>query len=318
MQINVPLITVGITCYNASHTIARAIASATAQDWPNLEILVVDDGSVDSSLTVVQELAQSDARIRVVPHDSNRGCAAARNTLVREARGEFLAFFDDDDVSHPTRVRRQYEHIVAHERHTGAKRVACYASGVRHYPNGYQMPLHAIGSQPTIPVGVTLVDYLLAFVRPPGVFFGTGTPTCSLMAKVETFRAVGDFDIAMRRQEDADFAVRLGLLGGHFIGTPEPLFTQYASSGSDKNARAEHDSLIHLLHKNRDYLEQRRLYRYMLGWAEVRYRHFNREPLKALAALLQLALRAPLRTSRHFAVSAFRRHWHERKIYSND
>ncbi|MEZ0246224.1 MAG: glycosyltransferase family 2 protein [Methylophilaceae bacterium] len=318
MLSSAPLITVGVTCYNASDTIARAIASAAGQDWPNLEIVVVDDGSADNSLEVIKALALSDSRIRLIPHGNNRGCAAARNTIIKEAKGAFLAFFDDDDASHPERVRRQYEYITSYEQATNAQLVACYASGVRHYPNGYQMPLQAIGSEPGIPVGRVLVDYLLAFVRPHGIFFGTGTPTCSLMARRETFQAVGDFDIAMRRQEDADFAVRLGMLGGHFIGTREPLFFQYASAGSDKNAKAEHDSLTHLLHKNREYLDERGLYRYMLGWAEIRYSHFNHEPMKALVALLKLALRFPVRTSRHFAVSAIRRYRHERKIYSND
>lgn len=317
MTSNMPLISIGLTCYNASDTIARAIASATNQDWPNLEIVVVDDGSADHSLDIVSSMARSDKRIRVFSHGANRGCAAARNTIVKEARGDFLAFFDDDDASYPARIWRQYEDIVAYEKTTGAQFVACYASGVRHYPNGYQMPIQAIGSRPVVPVGTVLADYLLAFVRPQGVFFGGGTPTCSLMARVATFAAVGSFDVAMRRQEDADFAVRLGMLGGHFMGTHEPLFIQYASAGSEKGAKTEHDSLVHLLTKNRAYLEERGLYRYMLGWAEVRYRHFKQEPMKAFTALLKLGLCFPSRTVRHFAVSALNRYRHERRIYSN-
>jgi glycosyltransferase involved in cell wall biosynthesis len=317
MSSKIPLISIGVTCYNASDTIARAIASAANQDWQNLEIVVVDDGSADHSLDIVTAMARSDKRIRIVSHNVNRGCAAARNTIVKEARGDFLAFFDDDDASHPARIRRQYEDIVAYENITGAQFVACYASGERHYPNGYQMPIQAIGSRPDVPVGTVLADYLLAFIRPQGVFFGAGTPTCSLMARVVTFVTVGSFDVAMRRQEDADFAVRLGMLGGHFIGTPESLFIQYASAGSEKGAKAEHDSLVHLLTKNRAYLEELGLYRYMLGWAEVRYRHFNEEPMKAFTALLKLSLRFPVRTVCHFAVSAINRYRHERRIYSN-
>jgi len=317
MMPTIPLISVGVTCYNASDTITRAIASAANQDWPNLEIVVVDDGSTDDSLEIVSSLARTDKRIRVVAHGANRGCAAARNTILKEASGSFLAFFDDDDASYPERIRRQYEDIVAYEKTTGAQFVACYASGVRHYPNGYQMPMQAIGSRPAVPVGTVLADYLLAFVRPRGVFFGAGTPTCSLMARSATFAAVGGFDVAMRRQEDADFAVRLGMLGGHFIGTSESLFIQYASVGSEKSAKSEHESLVHLLSKNRMYLEERGLYGYMLGWAEVRYRHFNHEPMKAFNALLRLGLRFPSRTLRHFAVSAIGRYRHERKIYAN-
>lgn len=316
---NVPLISIGITCYNASDTIARAVESAIGQDWSNFEIVIVDDGSVDDSLEIIRSLARSDKRIKVVPHGDNRGCASARNTILEEACGTFVVFFDDDDVSHPERIRRQYEHIVSYEQTTSSiTRVACYASGVRRYQNGYQMPLQAIGSRPKIPVGLALVDYLLAFVRVQGVFYGTGTPTCSLMARREVFAAVGGFDAAMRRQEDADFAVRLGLLGGHFIGTPEPLFVQYASPGSEKSARIEHESLMRLLHKNRQYLEEKGLFDYMLGWAEIRYRHFNREPIRAFIALARLCLRFPRRTCRHFAIAAIRRYRHERRIQPNE
>jgi len=192
--------------------------------------------------------------------------------------------------------------------------VACYTSGTRFYPNGYEMPICAIGSRPVVPVGTVLADYLLAFTRRPGVYYGSGTPTCSMMARAATFARVGGFDVAMRRQEDADFAVRLALEGGHFIGTPEPLLLQYATTGSEKSARIEHESLRRLLDKNREYLQKQGLYDYMIGWSEIRFRHFNRQPLRALLALLRLGMRHPLRVVRHFLVSASRRYWHERKM----
>lgn len=318
MSRDIPLITIGVTCYNASGTIARALASAASQDWPNLEIVVVDDGSSDDSWDIVSSFAQRDQRIRAISHGVNRGCAAARNTLLKESRGVFVAFFDDDDASCPERIRKQYERIVTYENTSGAQLVACYASGIRHYPNGYQMQLQAIGSRSEVPIGTVLADFLLAFIRTPGTFFGTGTPTCSLMARTKTFQVVGGFDVAMRRQEDADFAVRLGMLGGHFIGTPEALFHQYSSVGSEKSAWAEHESLVQLLNKNREYLTKKGLYEYMLGWAELRYRHFNREPMKALSALLRLGLSFPVRTCRHFAISAYRRYGHEKRISANE
>lgn len=309
-----PLITIGITCYNAAATIGRALESAVRQDWPDFEVVVVDDASSDESLQIVEEWAQRDRRIRFYRHPVNLGCAAARNTILREARGVFVAFFDDDDTSSPERLRRQHDHIVKYEKSIGVTLVACYTSGMRYYPSGYAMPIRAIGSQPTVPIGTALVDYILAFVRAPGVFFGAGTPACALMARRATFEVVGGFDESMRRQEDADFAVRLGLMGGHFIGTPESLLQQYVTSGSEKAARAEHESLLRLLRKNREYLEEKGLYDYMLGWSEIRYRHFNRQPLRALLALVRLGLHFPVRTARHFFVSAIRRYRHEQKI----
>jgi glycosyltransferase involved in cell wall biosynthesis len=309
-----PLISIGVTCYNAADTIDSALGSAVRQDWPNFEVIVVDDASSDRSPEILEQWKRRDPRIKVHRHPGNRGCAAARNTILRQASGAFVAFFDDDDISLPGRLRLQYERIVSYETSTGADLVACYTSGSRQYPNGYAMPIKAIGSQPREPRGRELADYLLTFTRIPGVFYGAGTPTCSLMARTETFRAVDGFDEAMRRQEDADFAIRLGFKGCHFIGTPEPLVLQKATQGSEKNALIEQNSLLRLIEKNRDYLEGKNLYEYMLGWSQVRFRHFNRQPLLALSALIRLGLRFPARTTGHFLTSASRRFLHERKI----
>jgi glycosyltransferase involved in cell wall biosynthesis len=308
------LITIGITCFNAAATIGRAIKSALAQDWSDFEVVVVDDASSDSSVAILKEWVAKDGRIRLYRHQENRGCAAARNTIIHQAAGAFIAFFDDDDTSSSDRLRVQHERIISYEKVSGAALVACYASGTRYYPNGYKMPILAIGSRPTVPVGTVLADYLLAFVKQSKVFYGGGTPTCSLMARIETFVDVGGFDESMRRQEDADFAVRLALKGGHFIGTPELLLQQFATTGSEKKARIEHESLRRLLDKNRGYLQEKGLYDYMLGWSEIRFSHFNRQPLRTLLALLRLSVRYPLRAVRHFLVSASRRYWHERNM----
>jgi len=92
-----PLITVGIACFNAEDTIARAVESARAQDWPHLEIIVVDDGSSDRSVDTVAKIAAGDARVRLIRHEKNLGPGGTRQTILDQARGEFLAFFDDDD-----------------------------------------------------------------------------------------------------------------------------------------------------------------------------------------------------------------------------
>ena len=87
------LVTIGITCFNARDTIGRAIASAQAQDWPAIEIVVVDDRSSDGSPDAVRALAECDHRIRLIVHERNGGTAVARNTVLANANGEFIAFF---------------------------------------------------------------------------------------------------------------------------------------------------------------------------------------------------------------------------------
>ncbi len=111
-----PLITIGITCYNARETIERAIRSAQRGDWDPIEILVVDDAGTDGSAAIVEAMARDDARIRLIRHPVNRGVAAARNTIIGEAQGEFIAFLDDDDEMLPDRLRLQYSLLLRTER----------------------------------------------------------------------------------------------------------------------------------------------------------------------------------------------------------
>src|SRR5690606_9889930 len=89
-----PLITIGICCYNSQDTAARAIASALAQDWPNIEVLVVDDGSSDSTAEVIQKAIAGHKNARFIPHEKNKGFAGALNTVIEKAMGDFLAIFD--------------------------------------------------------------------------------------------------------------------------------------------------------------------------------------------------------------------------------
>ncbi len=306
-----PLITVGITCYNAQDTVARAIESARAQDWPRLEILVVDDCSSDGSPAAVQKAATGDERVRLIRHAENRGPGAARQTLLDEARGDYLVFFDDDDVSAPARVATQYRRLAVYETETGRHDVACYASGERIYPNGYRLRARAIGSEMQPPAGRQVADYLLFNRRAPRVFFGAGTPACALMASTATMRGAGGFDPAFRRVEDVDFAVRLAVRGGHFIGCPETLYTQYATQAPDKSARRNFEAELQLIEKNRAYLEQRGRYHFARAWFTVRYHHFNHEPAKMIGTLLGAWVRHPLLVTRQMFTTVPARAVHE-------
>ena len=70
-----PLITIGVTCFNAEDTIVRAIESAQKQDWPNFEIVIVDDASTDNSIKIIEEMQREDQRISLHRHDKNQGVA---------------------------------------------------------------------------------------------------------------------------------------------------------------------------------------------------------------------------------------------------
>jgi glycosyltransferase involved in cell wall biosynthesis len=89
--------------YNGARYLGEAIESALAQSYPHIEILIVDDGSTDASGAVA--LGYGD-RVRYVRQD-NAGPPAARNRGIRDARGEYIAFLDSDDLWHQEKIERQ-------------------------------------------------------------------------------------------------------------------------------------------------------------------------------------------------------------------
>jgi len=309
-------IPIGLTCFNAEQTIGRALQSALSQDWPDLEVVVVDDASEDASWEIIEEYARSDLRIKPIRHVINGGPAAARNTILDSASGSIVVFFDDDDESLPERIRVQYEMLCDYEKAAGIDLVACYASGLRCYPNGYTLYMPAIGSKPDVPKGEVVADYLLFNDRKEGVFYGAGTPTCALMARLSTFRAVGGFDSSLRRVEDVDFAVRLALAGGHFIGCPQQLFVQHATVASDKTPRKNLEAELRLIDKNAEYLRRRNRYGYARRWFRIRYYHFSGQRLKFLSALVVFVIRYPVSGVRHLIRSLPGRWVHERSMYA--
>jgi glycosyltransferase involved in cell wall biosynthesis len=107
-----PLVSVVIPCFNAGSTLARTLNSVTQQSYPRLEIIIVDDGSTDSSRQVATLFADQDDRIRILEQD-NRGVAAARNRAIAEASGNLIAPIDADDLWAPAKIERQVRMIEA-------------------------------------------------------------------------------------------------------------------------------------------------------------------------------------------------------------
>lgn len=100
-----PLVSVVIPAYNCARFIREALDSALAQDYPGVEVIVVDDGSTDETGAI---LASYGARIRLLSQ-RNRGCAAARNAGVAHARGKYIAFLDGDDAWRPWKIGYQMQ-----------------------------------------------------------------------------------------------------------------------------------------------------------------------------------------------------------------
>lgn len=94
------LISVIVPVYNVAAYLPQCVESILSQDYTNLEVILIDDGSTDNSGAICDEFAQKDSRIRVI-HQKNGGAAAAKNAGLRIATGEYLSFVDSDDFLEP-------------------------------------------------------------------------------------------------------------------------------------------------------------------------------------------------------------------------
>jgi len=107
-----PLISVIIPAYNAATFIERTLISVLTQTYQNLEIIVVDDGSQDETVAIVQHYAQQDDRLLLLQQE-NAGVAAARNFGIRASKGEFIAPIDADDIWYPENLEKQVNCAIA-------------------------------------------------------------------------------------------------------------------------------------------------------------------------------------------------------------
>ena len=101
------LVSIVVPIYNVEKYLKRCVNSLLNQTYKNIEIILVDDGSTDSSGAICDQYKPKDNRI-VVVHKSNGGLSDARNTGIDMARGEYIAFVDSDDYIHEDYIYNMY------------------------------------------------------------------------------------------------------------------------------------------------------------------------------------------------------------------
>ena len=193
-----PRVTVITVFHDARAYLEEAVASIRTQTFPDWELLLVDDGSGDGSRAIAKSLAAEDTRrIRVLQHPgrSNRGISASRSLGVAEARGEFLAFLDADDVYLPDRLARHVEQL---DRHAD---VALVQSRVEFW-HSWQAGVagvrdDSLETAPPLPSGQPIdpPHLLVLLLRSKGY---TVPAVCSLTIRTREVRRVGGFEASFR------------------------------------------------------------------------------------------------------------------------
>jgi glycosyltransferase involved in cell wall biosynthesis len=192
-----PAVSVVIPAHNYAHYLSAALGSVLTQTWTELEIVVVDDGSTDDTRGVVAQFA--DPRVRYV-WQANAGLSAARNTGIREARHNFLAFLDADDIWQPEFLATVMDRFAALE--TGYGLIA--TATARMDPAG--QPLDAGKFSFERDGELTAHDFCLRN-RP----FSS-----SIVVRRAVFAACGSFDTTLRSSEDRDLWIRATAAGHRF------------------------------------------------------------------------------------------------------
>ncbi len=195
-------VTIGITCFNAEKTITKAINGALNQDWPNKEIIIVDDGSTDSSTQIIENFLKYN-HVKLIKNVENKGTSFSRNLIIHNSKGEIICFMDDDDYSFPKRISSQLLELKNAD-YPNNKLIACTVSMVREYESGYRRELSTMGSNGLLPAGEELANYLLFYEKKKTVDYGFGIPTASMLITKECYKKVGIFDENLKRVEDMD------------------------------------------------------------------------------------------------------------------
>lgn len=199
-----PRISVLIPVYNAECYLEEAINSILNQTFPDFEVIIVDDGSTDTSLSILNSFAQSDSRIKIISRP-NTGIVGALNDGLKVCTGKYIARMDADDLCRPDRFDLQIKRMKLEP-----DLVALGSCAVAIDPDG-----DILGDAP-----VPLANDEIDSQHLKGI---TSIYHPAVMMVTETVRKLGGYRQAAWPAEDLDLWLRLGEVG-RIANLPEPLF----------------------------------------------------------------------------------------------
>ena len=218
-----PLVSVLIPAYQAEAYVADAIASVLQQDYPALEILVVDDASTDGTPAVVERI--TDPRVTLLRRGVNGGAAAARDTGLAVAQGPLIALLDADDFWLPNKLRRQVDYMSRH------KDVVLTYAGIRFEVDGLASSVY----QP--PLELTFHDLMAHRL----------VPVQTMVYRKSAVERIGGFRSPERVAEDLDVCLRL-TAAGVVAGVPDVLaVARIHATNTSRDQQAVADATLAVL-----------------------------------------------------------------------
>jgi glycosyltransferase involved in cell wall biosynthesis len=209
-----PLVSILIPAFNAGRWIADAIGSAAAQTWPNREIIVVDDGSRDETLSVARAYASREVK---VVSQANQGAAAARNQAYAICQGDYIQWLDADDLLGPDKIAKQMEAL---ERGAGPRTLLSSAWGTFMY-----RPYKARFSPTPLWCDLSPVEWLL---RKMSLGQHVHMQTATWLVSRELTEATGPWNTQLHVDDDGEYFCRalLASNGTKFVREAHVLYRQ--------------------------------------------------------------------------------------------
>lgn len=190
---HVPAVSVLIPCYNTARYLRQTVESVLAQTCADFELILLDDGSSDSTKQLLGELRQRDPRIRTHSRDNN-GIVDTRNELLSMAHGQFISWHDSDDLMTPCRLERQLARF-----HEDPSLVWVGGACALTDPEGLPIRTHAFPEDHAAICKIMEIEI--------GCYFG------STLMRRGTIEKLGGFRQPFRISEDFDLVLRMSEVG---------------------------------------------------------------------------------------------------------
>jgi glycosyltransferase involved in cell wall biosynthesis len=199
-----------MAAYNEEKSIDKAIQSIIDQTYTNWELIIVDDGSLDKTLSIIESFSQRDDRLKIIVNEINIGLPASLNKALSIAKGSYIARADADDLNLPERFEKQLRYMQKHQEidvlGTGAILLDSKGKRVKeiHLPQSHE-------------------ELKRQYFLKPILFHP------SVMVKKDFFRKAGLYDTTYTRKEDRELWMR-GLVKGCRYGNLQDALIEYQTN----------------------------------------------------------------------------------------